>query len=250
VFVLTAFNQDKTSSKTLQVEVLEATPTPEPSATPEPTPTPLPIPEFLDFTIIAPGSPRVVDRGGTNPRVYEVQIDTEVTFQWRTDNAATKVIFTEPGGGAEVGTVPVGQSQKTITVNGTFTVVAENADAKQTAPLAIQVRVVDRPPPNPPFSVIGTEKPGENEITWRWNLDPNKSDIVGFRVYRADVPGGSFALLPGADENSLPKGTTIFTDSLNPTCGKAYYIVAVYEDLEGNILESPVSLNTWFSTPC
>lgn len=247
LFILTAFNgPDKKTSASVQVDAVDATPTPVP-----PTATPIPA-QILDFKIIAPGAPEVVEVSA-NPRVYQVQKNVNVTFQWQTNNAANKVIFTEPGGAAEVGTVPVGQVQKTITVGGNYTLVAENAEGQQSSPRLIQIQLVAPPPPDPPFNVLGVEDaPGnKNTITWNWTFNPSKSDIVGYRIYRATIPGGTFSLVPGADESALQKNSPRqFVDSVTPTCGRAYYVVAVYLDLQGVPQESAVSTNSWNSTPC
>ncbi len=250
LFVLAAFNQDKKSSQNVQVRMKEPTPT----TTPVPTGTPTPVPgQILVFEISSPGSPQVVDRGG-NPHRYQVQVGTTVTFRWQTGAATTKVTFAEPGGNTETGAVPTGQTNRTINASGTYNLVAENATGQQTAPRFIEITVVDRPAPRAPYNVLGYEDPaaGTNRLTWRWENESGRSPIVGFRVYRATVPGGSVAVIPGADENSLAADANPkeFTDSVSPTCGYAYYVVAVYRDLEGDAQESPASTNSWYSLPC
>jgi len=241
LFALTAFNGDKQSSTTTGVDVL----TPTPTTTPPPTP--IPPAKIEEFIIIAPGKPEVNKTGDGK---YDVQKNTEVTFQWKTNNAANKVIFTEPGGAAEVGAVPVGQTKKTIIAGGNFTLVAENSAGQSTSPKQIEIDIVDQPPPNPPFNVNGAEDSAnnENKITWNWTFDPAKSDATGFRVYRADVP-------PGTNYTQVAeifdRNARDWTDD-NPgptTCGKAYYVVALYLDINGVTQESAVSTNTWFSTP-
>jgi pSer/pThr/pTyr-binding forkhead associated (FHA) protein len=250
LFVLAAFNQDKKSSQNVQVRMKEPTPTP----TPVPTGTPTPVPgQILVFEISSPGSPQVVDLGGS-PHRYQVQVNTNVTFRWQTSAATTKVTFAEPGGDTETGAVPTGQTSRTISRSGTYNLVAENATGQQTAPQFIEITVVDRPPPRAPYNVLGYEDPaaGTNQLSWRWENESGRSPIVGFRVYRATVPGGSFALIPGADENSLAADANPkeYTDSVSPTCGHAYYVVAVYRNLQDDALESPASTNSWYSLPC
>jgi hypothetical protein len=247
VFVLTAFNQDKTSSMTTQVEILEATPT---ATTPPPSATPLPLAVIREFRISDPGEPQVrfIDDSGDTRR-YEVQNNTNSVFRWEVDGA-TKITLTEPGSSQDVGAV--GQSTKRISDSGikTFTLIAENGEGKRVQRV-IEVQVVTQPPPNPPFNVIGTERPAdkENELRWQWDFTPSRNDIIGFRLYRADVPGSDFSQI--ANEGDLDRDTRDFVDdSVNETCGKAYYVVAVYLDLEGVPQESPVSTNSWYSTPC
>lgn len=248
LFLLTAFNDTAKTSASVQIETEDPTPVP-------PTPTPTPIPaEIQEFAIISPGAPRVEDLGGTNPHRYRVQTNTTVTFRWRTNAAANAVTFQAADGSVESGAVPAGSTERLIEGQGNknYTLTAENAEGQSTTPQVITVEVVDQPPPNSPFNLLGVENPGsnENELTWNWTFSPDRSDIIGFRVYRATVPGNNFAQIPGADENSLPKGTQTFTDSVNPTCGRAYYVVAVYLDVQSIPRESPVSQNSWFSSPC
>ena len=62
----------------------------------------------------------------------------------------------------------------------------------------IEVTIVDKPAPNPPYDVVGTENVGTgNTISWRWTHNSNNADIIGFRVYRASVPGGNFSVILG-----------------------------------------------------
>jgi hypothetical protein len=251
VFVLTAFNQDKTASRTVQVEVVAATPTPVPTPT---TPPPLPTPQCQSFNITAPGEPKVKKVQETNNcnKDYEVQINTEVTFGWQFDSAATggsELTFGGQvvGSGTNQGSVP-----RTILASGNYRLVAKNADGNESSPAIINVTVVEQPPPNPPFNVRGTEgsAPNTNLIEWDWNPDPAKSDIIGFRVYRSDLPNGPFVQI-GPSVINNPPGTQEYSDNTaNPTCNRAYYVVAVYEDLSGNQLESAVSTSSWFSSPC
>lgn len=249
-FVLTAFNGDKKASKTVQL-TLE---TPTPTTTPQPTSTPVPPPaQITDFKIISPGSPLVIDAGGDNPHRYQVQKNVKVTFQWQTNNAATKVIFSEPNGAAATGGVPVGQVPDKLAADGNYTLVAENSVGKQTNPKVIQIQLVDPPPPNPPFNVNGVQDQANNtnKLTWNWTFDAAKSDIIGFRVYRADLPGTNFT--PISNPSLIAKGSSgAFDDKISApdkTCNKGYYVVAVYQDLQGNERESAVSTNSWFSSP-
>jgi len=250
LFILAAFNQDQKASQNVQVEVEEPTPTP----SPPPPPTSTPVPAIVKtFAISSPGSPAVVDKGGTNPRQYEVQDSTSVVFTWQVDDA-TSVTFTPAGGSSqEVGAT--GQTNVTISGAGikNYSLVGENDVGEATQTYVIEVTVVDKPAPNPPYDVMGTEDVDtKNTITWRWTYDSNNADIIGFRVYRATVPGGTFSVIPEADEYTLPRkeGTSTYADEVSPTCGRAYYVVAVYEDINGSVKESVVSTNSWYSLTC
>jgi len=255
LFVLTAYNQDKKSSSTVDVAVNEPTPTPTPAPTstpPPPTATPVPPAAINRFVISSPGAPKVVDQGGSSPHKYEVQEDTTVTFEWEVDLAA-KISFV-PDDGASTEVDPSGQSVAIITVPNVgqtrnYRLIAENSESERTT-ASIEVTVVDPPPPDPPYTVTGVEdvSGGQNTISWKWTSDPNKDNIEGFRVYRATVPGGSYSQV--ADENTLDSAARQHVDAVSPTCGKGYYVVAVYKDVFGNSLESPASLNSWYTTDC
>jgi hypothetical protein len=263
IFVLTAFNEDATSSQTIQVEVLAATPTPTltptpaptgtpvPSATPLPTVTPTPTTapaSITSFVISSPGSPRVTDLGGTNPHLYKVQVNTDAIFSWVVENAVTVTFFPADGSSSEVGTS--GQTNATITGSGikNYSLVAENSVGERTTAQVIQITVVDQDPPDPPFNITGVETENEqNTINWVWSADQDKNEATGFRVYRANV-GSTFSLV--VDENTLGADTRSWTDTLSATCGKAYYVVAVYEDISGSTQESAISTNSWYSQPC
>ncbi|MCG3211239.1 MAG: hypothetical protein FOGNACKC_04878 [Anaerolineae bacterium] len=256
LFVLTAYNQDKKTSSTLDITVNEPTPTttPAPTSTPLPaTATPIPPATINRFVISAPGSPKVVDQGGSNPRRYQVQENTTVTFEWEVNQAAKITFVPDDGASAEVD--PSGQSVLLVTVPNAGTtrnyrLIAENSESKRTT-TSIEVTVVDPPPPDPPHTVTGVENTsaGQNTILWQWNSDPNKDTIQGFRVYRASVPGGSYSVI--ANESTLTADSPKqYVDSVTPTCGRGYYVVAVYKNVSGSSLESPASLNSWYSTAC
>lgn len=244
LFALTAFNGDKQSSTTTGVDVLTPTPTTTP---PPPTNTPIPPAEIIGFKIIAPGAPEVVEVPGSSPLTYKVQKGKEVTFQWETNNAATKVTFTESStGAAEVGTVPIGQTKKTITANGNYTLVAANLAGQETSPKVIQIELIGPPPPPPPFNLSGIE--GTNTITLTWEYDPDSIDkIDGFRVYDVNSPNS-----PLVNEGTLDKNadTYVVSPPGGQVCGQGYYVVAVYIDvITGNKVELP-SVSSWFSAKC
>jgi hypothetical protein len=244
-FVLTAINNGANDSATIEVGAENPTPTPEP-----PTPVP-PAPAITKFLIGSPGSPRVVPISQSgNTAQYEVQIDSTVTFEWSSQNT-NKVTFS-PDGGSSQDLSSNGQTTQQITlgnINQTFTLIGASSDGQTTDLWTINVTVVDQPPPSPPFSVIGMEDVDvSNSIEWQWSSSTGRYDATGFRVYRANVPGGSFSVV--ADENDLDENARDWSEDLAQTCGRAYYVVAVYEDVDGNTQESAVSTNSWYSTPC
>ncbi len=248
LFTLIAYNQDKSSRKSVTLKVATATPKPT-----DPPP-PLPTPQILLFQITEPGPPKVepTEAEGT----YRVQKNTKVTFEWSADQAAEftqLTIDSKDGIIIAVGTRTGKAPNVEITKEGSFVLVAKNADGKESNPKTIKIEFLAKSPPDPPDNVRGTEKPEGNTIEWDWEFDPDKSDIIGFRLYRAEMPGGNFE--PIADENDPGMGKdggNKYLDESPPggTCGKAYYVVAVYLDLDGTKRESAASTTSWFSSPC
>ncbi|MEW5961513.1 MAG: hypothetical protein AB1801_27670, partial [Chloroflexota bacterium] len=191
-FVLTAFNKEAKVSKTVEIKVTEPTPT----TTPQPTATATPIPaEILSFEILL-NSPKIQKIDNTN---YKIQDKTNATFTWSVNSAAVQAILAE--GGSPVGQgVPIGQVTTQVTGSGTkktYVLTAEN-DKGTKVSRSIIVEIITQPPPDPPFNVSGTETVDtRNTITWNWIFNPDKSDIVGFRIYTSN--GGPYTPIPGAD---------------------------------------------------
>jgi hypothetical protein len=193
-------------------------------------------------------SSRIVPQGG-DPPVYRIQENTPTTFQWSVNVAAVQAVLTSAGSPVGEG-VPIGSSTIPMSGLGTvqFVLTAQNNQGQKTSK-TILVVITEQDPPNPPFNVNGNEQTDvQNTITWDWTFDPAKRDIIGFRVYRADLPGNSFAEI--ADENDLDKNSDTFVDTINPTCGRAYYVVAVYQNSQGVKQETSASANSWYSAPC
>ncbi|MCA1553114.1 MAG: hypothetical protein LC737_01920, partial [Chloroflexi bacterium] len=73
--------------------------------------------------------------------------------------------------------------------------------------------------------------------------------ILGFRVYRADVPNTNYVRV--ADESVLKSNVFNWPDPVTPSCGKSYYVVAVYNDgVTSTPRESARSTTTWYSRTC
>ena len=140
--------------------------------------------------------------------------------------------------------------------------VAENA-VGQRAYYSIRIELRVPPPPPPPSGLAGVADDNAVEIQLEWDYDEGREvDITAFRVYRANVSDGRFRVVSrGADlEVNAPPTTGHWSwidnaqnslDPLTETCGKAYYIVAVYVNiLSGDEMETAASDNSWYSQPC
>lgn len=246
-FVLTAFNGDKKSSKTVQLslETPTATTTPLP---PTPTGTATPIPPVVEAFEIVVDSPQIVFRGG-EPPLYEIQEKTDATFRWQVNAASVQAVLAS--GGSPIGQgVPIGEQTEKIDGLGkkiSYVLTAENNQG-QKASKTIVVLVTEQDPPNPPFNVTGTEQLNvSNQVQWEWTFDPSKQDITKFRIYRADVSGTNFTAVGERPRN---QGQSTFNDPLGSTCGKAYYVVGVYKNSLGVERETIASAESWYSGPC
>jgi hypothetical protein len=264
LMVLTAFNGDLSRSASAEVTVLEPTPTstatpvptepppPPPTETPVPTATPIPKPVISYFK--AEGQEgyesKVSFQASTNTEsgplyVYSVEAGSWIRLSWEA-KAADVVTVEGYGPQPAVGDLPIPEP---VTRPSQYMLVAENGGGKVSA--FIQIDLEQPPAPEPPYGVVGQEDPisGTNTINWSY---PNqaRAKIDGFRIYRAQMPPGTdfvpvFALY---DPNAFQ-----WQDKLKPgeTCGKAYFVVAIYTDLiTGNEEETAASDTSWYSAPC
>jgi hypothetical protein len=135
-----------------------------------------------------------------------------------------------------------GNENYLLTVTG-----AQAGGAPATA--SLRISAVQAVPPAP-TNLTGQLVTDAFKLEWEYN-NQDENDIVGFRLYRADVPPGtSFKRV--ADEKQILPGARDWTDTkdLTEICGKAYYVVAVYLDFNGDLQETNASGNSWYSPPC
>ncbi len=238
LFVLTAFNgEDKSTTKTLEITVLVPTPTPTP-------PPPLP---FVVFSAVAgddahpepPGNVLAITNGvPTNTRQYEVVSGTWVKFSWQTNAASVSFLGSDQSPLA-------GSTSLPINTSATYPFVATNATGGSTT-LFIVVVKLPKPVPPAPFNLNGPaiSATGPFTLTWAYN-NASLPAITSFKIYRANLPDTNFSPIQAGIAKALPH---TYTDP-DGTCDMAYYVVAEYTD-EDLLLESPASLNSWYSQPC
>jgi hypothetical protein len=251
LFVITALNgPDLSASQTAQITVNPPTPTPTPPPTSTPAPTPLPLPIIIFSAVSDPAHPEfagdvIQDTSAsipTNTRQYTVTAGTFVLFSWTTTNAV-KTNFNHQDKAAN-------DSQSLqITTSGTYPFAAFNA-ASAEVDLFIRVVVTPRLPPAPPFNVTGAMTSTTGPVTLNWQYPSALlSRIDFFRVYRADVPSTSFAVIG----DNIPKTTVPFqfVDTNGTSfCSKAYYVVGVFTDFDNVQKETNPSTNSWYSHTC
>ncbi|MBP7689546.1 MAG: FHA domain-containing protein [Thermoflexales bacterium] len=251
LYVLSAFNGELNTTAVQQLTVNEPTPTP----TPPPTATPLPPAPVIDYfqAVSASGTASDViqdlSTNIANTLVYTVVAGTPVEFRWLVRNS-TAVLF-DGASVAAINDSPSSQIVPGVKQPKTYELRALNAIGTTTLKF-VKIVIQQKAPPPRPFNVNGTDSAAPPLLlTWQYNAaDVDK--IVGFRVYRATVPNTTFDRV--ADYDTLDNAARQFADPLDnppsPTCGLAYYVVAISLDADGNPVESQPSSNSWYSSPC
>jgi hypothetical protein len=244
LFVLTAYNGPLLASLPVGLKVVEPTPVP------PPTPAPPPPPNIVFFRAESGENPAQPDQvqpvasSGlpSNTLKYQVTAGSKVKFSWQVGNNPAKVTF------VTVGDQPFqGDLTMVVRAGATYQLKAENAGGAVQA--FIQIDLKPKPAPPAPFNVRGTYSPSP-PLAIAWDYNPTYQDsITGFRLYRADTPSTTFRRV--ADESQLGKTVRAYSDGVAPTCGRIYYMVAVYYDVVSDaVKETAPSANSWASLAC
>jgi hypothetical protein len=245
LFVLAAFNYDQKDSQNTQVQVNEPTPTPTP---PPPTETPIPAPSIFFFKVEPSNSADVDKVERIDDDEYEVVVGTDIKLSWETSTDAQSVTLSPinqsfgPGKNElemfkfSVKTAPSNENPKE------YTLVVQGVGGASDE--SLEIKVVSRSTPQPPSSVGGTTNGDDNELRWSWSGD--EDDILGFKLYRSDVPpGNDFSF----QQEILDPDARSWTD-VGGGCGKVYYIVTLYEGLDLSPQETESSGTSWASDAC
>jgi pSer/pThr/pTyr-binding forkhead associated (FHA) protein len=237
LFVLAAMNQDKKDSANVQVKVKEPTPTP------TPLPTAIPAPRIIYFKVVpsdAADADKVRYLGGSTP-TYRVTVGTDIKLSWEVSTDAEKVTL-NPGSN------PYGPGANTFEIanfsgktDGTYTLIAQGAGGASQQSLRIEV--VGNDAPDPPSRVTGRVTGSDNRISWVWS---GSVPIIGFRIYRSDVPPGNEFTAVQTTDTSRPYS---WTDE-GAGCGKVYYVVTLYQDIDLDERETDPSGTSWASDAC
>ncbi len=235
LYVLTASNGQQSTSALRQITVNPAPPTP----TPPPAPTPT----------LAPAAPAIVLFTATPAQ--PVQLSDEevgVRLDWVVSGDTTNITLT----GGPLGNVGLSQlnPQDSLSLNlsedavfvlrafngsqqvlSTVEVRLQHPGAGGTVTLAYNLLGQIEANPNPPPD-MGTL------LTWAYDAE---NSIIGFRVYRDS--GSGFTRIVAEDQlNNLVRQ---YFDPGSTSC-TTYYVVAVYQNANGQRIETPPS-NQWGS---
>jgi hypothetical protein len=253
LFILTAYNGELSVSAPVEVTIVEPTPTltPTPTATPTATPVPPPLVTFLAEAVSGQVDwLETVDTGQGEKHIYQVEAGSDVRLKWAVQRADKLTLDGQEQVDIANGSVEV----LDVTSPALHTLAAFNNEDANEVREFIQLDLFSPPPPRPPTGLSGELVAGSGiTLTWRHHAQPGTATIDGFRVYRATV-------VPKSDFEPLQPPPDVITalEYVDPeaeggTCGKAYYVVAVYQAIENNQWvekETDASANSWYSPPC
>jgi hypothetical protein len=258
-FILTAVNRDQSSTAQVEVNVLPApTPTPTETTTPvPPTPAPtatrIPQPGVTFFGAESGESPARPDevtlQGGAS---YQMLVGSLIKLNWST-TSATRVVLRATkldNSSIDYGNRPL-SGDFTFRFDGTIrtfelTAYNEPADGLGTFPSVSQAITIqaNQIRPTAPFALTGVGEEAQNRLSWSY--DPQYlSKIRSFKIYRATTTQMTFSLAAELDPT-----LTTYIDTTQPICDRAYFVVATYTDVEGNVLETEPTATSWFSPIC
>jgi len=175
-----------------------------------------------------------------------VTYGAKVRFSWSALNVPQVTLIAGESSSARP---PVGEFTTVIRQAQDYQLVASNEEgATKYAFIQLVLRPIEVPPA--PQNLNGTQGPlpPDTPLRLTWTYDPDYVDnIVGFRIYRADVDTNLYNRM--ADESELDNTARAWEDP-DPTCGHVYYVSAVYLDVDSQKQETEPSPNHWYSWPC
>jgi hypothetical protein len=238
-FYVTAYNGDVAQSKTATLKVGRPTPTPAPT---------LPPPSISTFQVKAAEPEdyyKVQVKEGTNGRGFVVVAGTRVVLFWVVRNASSVELRLND---TTIASGLKGEDQMAVIAGSrkdTYMITAFVGDnARGSLSVTIEPKPLNIPVPT---NVRGVEESGSVTIMWDYDID--FTDLIsGFRVFRADLPQ-DFKLV-ASEHDGLGNTAFEWRDTSGSTCGKAYYVVAVYTDLEGQKKTTDASTTSFYTKPC
>lgn len=210
-----------------------------------------PQPQVSFFTASSGAEPAAVDEvtiqsGDT----YLVLVGAQVKLSWATTNASSVKLSAVDTNGAVVdyGDRPI-SGDFTFRYDGSirqFNLVALRPGP--TGNLSSSIRTLNINPREialpAPFGLTGTTENNQNKLNWQYDSLLIER-IRFFRVYRASATDMNFQRVA-----ELERTMTTWTDTTQPSCNLVYFVVAVYTDINGNLLETNPSGTSWYSPMC
>ncbi|MCS7060120.1 MAG: FHA domain-containing protein [Anaerolineae bacterium] len=243
LFVLTAFNGDLKTSRTVDVRIVEPTPTP------PPTPTPFPPPRILFLRVEdSNGNVLLPSASGT----YQVTYNTVVRLSWQVEGASLNVQLYRDG--TSLGGQPATGSSAPLQITRATRFQLEASNPGGTTNAFVTIDLLPRPIPMPPFNV-NLSNETQSSVTLNWDYNPaDVGNITGFRVYRAPIGSTNFQLVaaeyPVGSAPALNAFSRSWTDTAAPVCGYTYYVVAAWVDTFGVPQETSAGSPSVATQPC
>jgi hypothetical protein len=266
-FVLTASRDgEPRASKSVELKAVAPTetpvppPPPPPTETPTPTATPVPAPRIVQYLVESDEGVRTEIIN--NEDNFFVDGGAPIRVKWVVDGA-TRVDIQEilPTGSNEYNErlasdqISVIASADDVVYRLTAINDPNNNEAtasriSRTLRVRLNPARVLPPPTNVTFTGGIT---ATSPVIIAWEYSPTDTDnILGFRIYKAQA--GSQSFVPIVDEGTLPRTARIYEDTAAPTCDRAYYLVAVYQDLrlpgEDKTVETDAGNTSFITPPC
>ncbi len=260
IFVLTAYNQDKQTSKSIEVGYATPTPTTTPTPTPTtaptstsaPTSTATPTPPSILFynPTAASGSVFSCSQDSNNDWSCTIEMGSTLTVDWEVSTDATDINIKYLGTVGTTGpdVIDPGSSQGGSytgfrgTDAGAISLTASHSYGSATR--TITVTVVAKAVPSPPTNFQGPTSPTATApYTLTWSAPAqNSANVVNYKVYRAEMP-------PGTSFSEVVTLSALTTTDTPPDCSKNYIynVVALYEDIDGNEQETAAGSPSWSS---
>ncbi len=267
LFILTAFNGDLSASQTVQVSADDPTPTPEPTETPIPPPRIIayqPRPDGVNVTCTQLGNSNWncnVKKGATLKVDWSVSDDAErVNIRVLGDVTEFQATDQEIDPGQSKGYTGFRASD-----GGDYPLKAFNASPSSPATRSIFVTVLAPDIPSPPLNFTGEAVTDTNTSilthTLQWDAPAqNEEQVIGYRVYYQqlgetgfeshDIPDDPGDPLDDPDDpqytiwhrrNGQDGQSFCGDDTIN------YFVVALYEDINGDPVETAAGSPSWNS---
>ena len=265
-FILVAYNGDaEPAAASVEVVALEPTPTetpvpptetPVPTETPTPTATPIPPPVIGYF--VAEEGPKVqflnpVSSSQGPILKYSVEVGADMVLAWKVDGAD---VVTLDGQNVQLFTDK--KTVSNVTAAHLYQLTAYNNSGVNVVSAFVDISLYLPPAPPPPASISGVVGSGVITLTWSYATTPGAIPVTGFRVYGSNVSPQTNFTVVGSEYVTptlpvSPPSTFTMVDNLspNPTCGRAYYVVALYQDIIAGVeKETNASGSSWYSPLC
>jgi cytoskeletal protein RodZ len=209
--------------------------------------------DVVTFLGSTPQAPTLTNDNRTTHSYYGVVAGSDVTLSWQVTGAISGTTKVQYDGQDDPSTssTTIGPLKRTDD-NSSYTLAAINAPTGATPASdtsTIVIRITPPPIPVSPSQLAGDVEKDGIHLSWSYNETNALAErqLTGFEVYRADSAGK----LPTLVATLTGVSTLSYVDAVTPTCGRTYYVTAVYTDFDTGVsTQTASSANSWISPPC